>query len=162
MPQIRRATAEDADGCVAVLAALPDYFTPDTHDDARREIASERAWVAAANDGTIEGFVIATTRYPASAEITTAAVYPTLRRQGIGTKLISRALDDLSNDGMVVVEVKTLDASSGYEPYVATRAFWEKQGFVQIDCIDPLPGWQPGNPSAIYVAALRPTLGTTP
>jgi len=28
---------------------------------------------------------------------------------------------------------------------------------VQVDTIDPLPGWQPGNPSAIYVAALGPT-----
>jgi hypothetical protein len=58
---------------------------------------------------------------------------------------------------VVVVEVKTLDASAGYEPYVATRAFWERRGFVRIDCIDPLPGWQPGNPAAIYVAALAPT-----
>jgi len=31
------------------------------------------------------------------------------------------------------------------------------RGFVQIDTIDPLPGWQPGNPSAIYVAALAET-----
>ena len=54
----------------------------------------------------------------------------------------------------MLVEVKTLDVSAGYEPYVSTRAFWERRGFRQIDCIDPLPGWQPGNPSAIYVAAL--------
>jgi hypothetical protein len=26
-----------------------------------------------------------------------------------------------------------------------------------IDTIDPLPGWEPGNPAAIYVAALRAT-----
>lgn len=56
-----------------------------------------------------------------------------------------------------VVEVKTLDSSSGYRPYEATRAFWERNGFVQVDTIDPLPGWEPGNPAAIYVAALRPT-----
>lgn len=57
-------------------------------------------------------------------------------------------------DGVVLVEVKTLDATAAYEPYVATRAFWEHRGFHQIDSIDPLPGWQPGNPSAIYVASL--------
>jgi hypothetical protein len=34
------------------------------------------------------------------------------------------------------------------------RAFWGRRGFVQVDTIDPLPGWQPGNPSAIYIAAL--------
>ena len=49
------------------------------------------------------------------------------------------------------------DCSSGYRPYEATWAFWECSGFIQIDTIDPLPGWQPGNPAAIYVAAVRPT-----
>ena len=67
---------------------------------------------------------------------------------------MKRALADLGSRGIVLVEVKTLDVSAGYEPYVSTRAFWERRGFRQIDCIDPLPGWQPGNPSAIYVAAL--------
>jgi hypothetical protein len=58
---------------------------------------------------------------------------------------------------VTMVEVKTLDASSGYEPYVATRAFWEARGFVQVDRIDPLPGWNPGNPCAIYVRAIAVT-----
>jgi len=51
----------------------------------------------------------------------------------------------------------SLDRSSGYRPYEATRAFWERNGFVHVDTIDPLPGWEPGNPAAIYVAAIRPT-----
>jgi hypothetical protein len=46
---------------------------------------------------------------------------------------------------------------AGYQPYEATRAFWERRGFVQVDTINPLPGWEPGNPAAIYTAALRPT-----
>jgi hypothetical protein len=50
-------------------------------------------------------------------------------------------LEELAGQGIVMVEVKTLDATAGYEPYIATRAFWERRGFVQIDCIDPLPGW---------------------
>jgi hypothetical protein len=53
--------------------------------------------------------------------------------------------------------VKTLDANAGYAPYEATRAFWERCGFVQVDTIDPLPDWQPGSPAAIYVAALAVT-----
>jgi hypothetical protein len=54
--------------------------------------------------------------------------------------------------------VKTLDSSAGYEPYVATRAFWERHGFVQVDAVDPLRGWPPGNPAAIYLCALGPAL----
>jgi hypothetical protein len=54
------------------------------------------------------------------------------------------------------VEVKTLDKSSDYTPY-ATRAFWEARGFIHVDTIDPLPGWQAGNPAAVYIAAMRST-----
>jgi GNAT superfamily N-acetyltransferase len=79
------------------------------------------------------------------------------RGRGHGTTLLGHVLDHLAAAGISVVEVKTLDASSGYLPYEATRAFWERNGFVHVDTIDPLPDWEPGNPAAIYVAALRAT-----
>jgi GNAT superfamily N-acetyltransferase len=153
---VRQATDGDVEGCVRVLAQLPGYFTADTHDKVRTSIPAHRGWVAvddAEGDGVV-GFVIAEQRYVRSAEITYAAVLPDRRHGGIGTALVQRALDELAREGVEVVEVKTLDASAEYEPYVATRAFWEARGFVQVDCIDPLPDWQPGNPAAIYVAAL--------
>jgi ribosomal protein S18 acetylase RimI-like enzyme len=139
-----------------VLARLPDYFTPDTHEDVRRGISNHSAWVATRGREVI-GFVVLERRYPTTAEITFAAVLPEEQGLGVGTGLVDAALGALADDGVVIVEVKTLDATAGYEPYVATRRFWERRGFRQIDCIDPLPGWQPGNPSAIYVAALAPT-----
>jgi ribosomal protein S18 acetylase RimI-like enzyme len=145
---------------VGVLARLPEYFTPNTHDEVRRDLPGQPAWVAIDGDGEgggVVGFVLVRRRYPTTAEITYAAVVPDHRRSGIGTALVDTAVAALAADGAVVVEVKTLDASAGYEPYVATRAFWERCGFHQIDCIDPLPGWQPGNPAALYVAALSPT-----
>ena len=42
---------------------------------------------------------------------------------------------------LITQDEPALDRSSGYRPYEATRAFWEHNGFVQIDTIDPLPGW---------------------
>lgn len=71
--------------------------------------------------------------------------------------ILDHVLGDLADAGVSVVEVKALDRSAGYPPCEATRAFWERRGFVQVDTIDPLPGWEEGNPAAIYVAALRPT-----
>jgi len=156
VPTVRSAGPADVEACVAILRRLPDYFTTDTHADARAAIEQNRAWVAT-ELGNVLGFVVVEQRSSRTAEITFAAVTPERRAQGIGTALVVRALDQLTDDGVAIVEVKTLDASSGYEPYVATRAFWERRGFVQIDCIDPLPGWQAGNPSAIYVAALSLT-----
>ena len=152
MVSIRIAALSDVEACVGVLSALPEYFTPDTHDDLRNRFADCTVYVAADGDDII-GIALLQPQY-ASGEIYYAGVLPTRQREGIGRRLITALL---TSTDLPVVEVKTLDASSGYEPYVATRAFWEAMGFVQIDCIDPLPGWQPGNPSAIYVCAIRPT-----
>lgn len=86
-----------------------------------------------------------------------AAVAPEHRGVGIGTLLLDRLFEDLGERGVQLVEAKTLDASSEYEPYIATRAFWEARGFVQVDCIDRCQAGSRGNPSAIYVAALDST-----
>ena len=126
---------------------MPDFFTPSTHEDVRRDLPGSPAWVAVERDRLL-GFVLARRRFSSAAEITFAAVIPSWR--------------DLAASGLQVVQVKTLDASAGYEPYLATRAFWERRGFVQVDTIDPLPGWVPGNPAAIYARPLSPaTCGRT-
>jgi hypothetical protein len=120
----------DVDGCIEVLRGLPDYFTPDTHQQVAVGIRADDAWCR--GHGRIVGKpVLLQQRYRLSAEIT------------------SKAIEQARSLGLRAIEVKTLDESSDYEPYIATRAFWERMGFVQIDCIDPLPGWPPGNPSAI-------------
>ena len=157
MVAIRTASQSDVEGCVAVLAALPDYFTPDTYDDLRQRFDECRVWVAEGEDVGIIGCVLLQPRYEHSAEIFYAAVHPDHQRRGVGRRLVERLLSETE---LPVIEVKTLDASSGYEPYEATRAFWQAMGFVQIDCIDPLPGWQPGNPSAIFIRALERTIGS--
>lgn len=155
MLAIRRAVPSDADGCVRIVRGLPDYFTDDVPGKVAAEVRTHPTWVA--DDGNIAGFAIVDHRSPRAAEILWMAVTAPLRRRGVGTLLLDRVLRELADDGLRVVEVKTLDASAGYEPYVATRAFWERHGFVQVDMIDPLPDWPPGNPAAIYVAALAVT-----
>jgi GNAT superfamily N-acetyltransferase len=79
-----------------------------------------------------------------------------IRGRGHGTMLLGHVVGHLATTGISVVAAKTLARSAGYRPYEATRAFWERNGFVHIDTIDPLPGRPPGNPAAICVAALRP------
>jgi ribosomal protein S18 acetylase RimI-like enzyme len=155
--EIRLAPPADIDGCVAVLAALPDYFTPDTHDDLRDRFARCTTYVAVDGDAVV-GCVLLQPQYE-SGEIYYAGVLPDRQREGIGRRLVAALLD---GSDLAVIEVKTLDASANYEPYVATRAFWSAMGFVQIDCIDPLPGWNAGNPAAIYVCALRSTQNSLP
>ena len=154
---IRRARVEDVGGCVSVLAALPEYFTPDTYDDLRERFDRCTTYVAVDGDAVV-GCVLLQPQYE-SGEIYYAGVLPDRQREGIGSRLVTALLEE---SDLAVIEVKTLDASANYEPYVATRAFWSAMGFVQIDCIDPLPGWNAGNPAAIYVCALRSTQNSLP
>jgi GNAT superfamily N-acetyltransferase len=156
MPAVRRFQAGDTPAATAIIRGLPDYFTDDVPAKVEHDAASHQAWVLT-DSGTVAGFAVAATKSPSGAEILWIAMDATRRGRGHGTRLLSHVLDHLAADGISVVEAKTLDRSSGYRPYEATRAFWERNGFIHIDTINPPPGWQPGNPAAIYVAALRPT-----
>jgi len=153
--RVRRSLPDDLDACLAIVRALPDYFTDDVPDAIRHDLQKHEGWVA--DDGAAAGFVVVDRRSSAAAEILWAAVHPARRGAGVGTILIDHVLDALAAEGVLLVEAKTLDRAAGYPPYEATRAFWERRGFVQVDSIDPMPGWQPGSPCALYVAALGTT-----
>lgn len=158
MPAIRGLTAGDVPAVAAIVEGLPDYFTSDVPAQVSQDAASHAGWVLV-DSGAVVGFVLAARRSAGGAEVLWMAIDSSRRGHGHGTFLINRVLDDLAAEGVSVVEVKTLDRSADYQPYEATRAFWERRGFVHVDTIDPLPEWPPGNPAAIYVAALRPTRG---
>jgi len=156
MLTVRSMVAGDVPAVTAIVRGLPDYFTANVPGQVEADAARHAGWVLADPEG-IAGFAVAARKSARGAEILWLAIDAARRGQGLGTVLVNRVLDDLADDGVSVVEAKTLDRSAGYPPYEATVAFWERRGFVQVDTIDPLPGWQPGNPAAIYVAALRPT-----
>lgn len=156
----RSLTAEDVPAITAIVEGLPDYFTSDVPEKIGHDAASHGGWVLV-DSGAVAGFVLAARKSARGAEVLWIAIDSSRRGHGHGTFLLNRVLDELAADGVSVVEAKTLDQSADYQPYVATRAFWERRGFVQVDTIDPMPGWQPGNPAAIYVAALRPTRDQT-
>ena len=139
-----------------VAGELDDFFTDDVPDKVRGDLRSHGGWVIE-EAGSVVGFVITERRGERAAEILWAAVSADRQAAGLGTQLVDHVLDRLRLDGVQIVEVKTLDASAGYAPYEATRAFWLARGFIQLDVIDPLPDWPPGNPAAILAAALATT-----
>ena len=143
-----------------IVRALPDFFTEDVPSRVRGDLERHDGWVVV-DAGEVIGFVIVDRRSSQAAEILWIAVEPARRDGGYGTRLLDHALGVLRDQGIALVEVKTLDRSADYPPYEATRAFWERSGFVQIDCIDEFPEWEPGNPAAIYVAALETTMRAT-
>ncbi|KAA8939176.1 GNAT family N-acetyltransferase, partial [Mycobacterium sp.] len=152
----RRSRPDDVVGCVAIVRDLPDYFTKDVPARVTVDLADHYGWVATDTRGVV-GFTVIDRRSERTAEILWMAVRNISRGAGIGTALLDHVLGELGDEGLQLVEVKTLDAAADYAPYVATRAFWERRGFIQIDTIDPMPGWQSGDPAAVCVAALAPT-----
>ena len=154
--QVRAARFDDFEACLQIVRALPDFFTEDVPDTVRGDLERHDGWVIV-EAGEMVGFVVVDRRSSQAAEILWIAVEPDRRDSGYGTRLLNHVLGVLRDQGIALVEVKTLDHSAGYAPYKATQAFYERNGFVQIDCIDEFPGWPPGNPAAIYVAALETT-----
>jgi hypothetical protein len=126
-----------------------------------RDAAAHDAWALTGAVG-IAGFAVAARRPPGGAEILWIAVDLAGRGRGQEPGSWAAFWTIWHSRGASMVVAETLDRSAGYPPYEATRGFWERRGFAQVDTIDPLPGWQPGNPAAIYVAALRPTRRRAP
>ena len=153
VPLVRPAAHEDLDRCLEIIVGLPEYFTADVASSVAADYAQHSPWVVVDGSATV-GFAVVARRSPLAAEILWAAVAASHRGTGFGTALIDHLAERLTDYGVRVVEVKTLDRSAGYPPYRSTIGFWERRGFILIDVIDPLPGWQPGNPCAIYVQAL--------
>jgi GNAT superfamily N-acetyltransferase len=156
VPVVRLFQPHDLPAIKGIIERLDAYFTPDVPEKIGLDVSSQYTWVLVEGDQVL-GVSVVEKRSAEAAEILWMAVEPSWRGRGVGTQLLSYVIEALTAEGVSVVEVKTLDGSSDYEPYVATRAFWRSRGFVQIDRVDPLPGWQPGNPCAICVAALRAT-----
>lgn len=156
MVEVRRFADGDGPVVAGIIRGLPEYFTDNVPAEVERDVVAHDAWVVT-ESGIVTGLAVAARKSHGGAEILWIAVDAARRGQGYGTTLLGHVLDHLAADGVSVVEAKTLDRSSGYAPYEATRAFWERNGFIHVDTIDPLPGWQAGNPAAIYVAAIRAT-----
>ena len=113
MASVRAATAQDAVTCAAIVAGLSDFFTDDVPDKLRSDLRDHGGWVID-DAGGVVGFAIVQRRGMRAAEILWAAVAADRRGAGLGTRLVNHVLDELSADGVQIVEVKTLDPSAGY------------------------------------------------
>ena len=144
---------EHVEACLTIARELGQYFTEEAVATMNNDIRSYPTYVAV-NFDKVQGFATIQCRNDYAAEILWMAVNPENKRRGIGSALVDRIIDDLRHQGIRLLEVKTLSGDVDYPPYEATRRFYEKMGFIHLETIDPYPGWEPGNPCAIYVKAL--------
>lgn len=130
-----------------IAKALPEWFDENEITEISIHLANLSSFVAVNSDKVI-AFAIMDDTSEDSVEIKHIAVSKDSQNMGYGTKLLEHIEDLYSTKKFI--EVKTLDESAEYEPYIRTRAFYENNGFKKVGVIDPYPGWSPGNPCAVY------------
>lgn len=118
---MRAARFDDLEACLQIVRALPDFFTEDVPTRVRGDLERHDGWVIV-DAGEVVGFAIVDRRSSQAAEILWIAVQPARRDTGFGTLLLNHVLGVLRDQGIALVEVKTLDRSADYAPYEATNA----------------------------------------
>ncbi|MGH2528984.1 MAG: GNAT family N-acetyltransferase [Actinomycetota bacterium] len=121
----------------------------------RRDLERDDVAIAVISNQVV-GFVVSRRKSPSIVEIRWLAAAQRVQQRGIGTALMAHVHERARTAGARLLEVKTLDTSVPSADYAATRLFYEKRGFELLESIDPFPGWEPGNPCAIYVKILEP------
>ncbi len=84
-----------------------------------------------------------------AAEIAVMGVAPQWRRHGIGKKLFWRCAQWCWQRGICYLQAKTLGEGHPDALYAGTRAFYQKMGFVPLECFSEI--WGPENPCQIMV-----------
>jgi GNAT superfamily N-acetyltransferase len=151
--QLRRAITDEHEMCWPIAEKLPESFTASGVEALRRDLERHGALVAA-SDRAIIGFAVTKEKSTSIMELLWLAVAEGHQRGGVGSALLARVCDEATAAGTRVLEVKTLAAGAESAEYEVTRRFYEARGFELLEEIDPYPGWEPGNPCAIYVKPL--------
>jgi len=138
--------------CRAILEALPDWFAIPESREAYIVQVAELAMVAAHDGDRPVGFATLKPQTSASSELHLIAVLQSHHRRGIGAGLLQRIEALARQAGARLLTVKTLAPSSPYPPYAATRAFYERQGFLPVEVFPLL--WGPEDPCLLMVKPL--------
>ena len=133
---IRPLAPSDADACDAVVLTLPYHFGDEGgRAECARAVRTQEGLVAV-EEGEVLGFLTLARYDPRSAEITWMAVRADRRRHGIGRRLIERAVENLSRDGVELLSLLTVSDSEPDEresdDCADTRAFYRALGFVPL------------------------------
>jgi GNAT superfamily N-acetyltransferase len=150
---LRSLTTEDAPAIAALAESLPQWFNRDVSGLACAEAARCPGVAAVGADGALLGLVI-WEHLATDTDIKWIMVAPELHRQGIGRKLMERAIAEAKTAGMIRLIVSTVAPTVDYEPYARSRAFYEALGFM-LERVEPGgDGWPDGWDKATYCREL--------
>lgn len=149
--RFREAASADAPAMTALIASLPEWFTPDEIETVR-QVVGPPGVVAVADDSRVIGMCVWEQRVD-EWEICWLAVARNLHRRGVGRRMLAWMLQRARRARIARIRVQTVAATTNCEPYVATRAFYEACGF-ELDSIEP-QAWPDGTDKAVYVLSVH-------
>jgi ribosomal protein S18 acetylase RimI-like enzyme len=138
--------------CAELLATVPHWFGITEANERYQRVADRCPTLVAMDNGRAVGFLTVVHHSPHAAELHVLAVRPELHRTGIGRTLVSAAEDRLRSEGVQYVQVKTLSASAGDEPYLRTLAFYTALDFRVLEEMPSL--WDAHNPAVLLIKRL--------
>lgn len=148
---LRRYASEDAAGCAAVFASIPEWFGIPTATDAYlADLPRLPTWVATV-EGSVAGFVSLVRPQPRAFEMHVLAVARTRHGQGIGRALVELAERFARAQDGRLMQVKTLGPSHADAFYEQTRSFYQRLGYEPLLETDRL--WE-GAPTLVLVKPL--------
>ncbi len=141
-----------ANVCVPILRALPEWFGIDVAIEQYGRDIDELPTFVARPDSQIAGFVTVKQHNKGAAELLVMGVLPQMHRRGIGCYLLGRAEEWLQRAGTRYLQVKTLGPSHPDQNYAKTREFYLAMGFWPLEEMQAL--WDESNPALVMVKTL--------
>jgi ribosomal protein S18 acetylase RimI-like enzyme len=138
--------------CAELLATVPHWFGMTDANERYQRVADRCPTLIALDDKRAVGFLAVVRHSPHAAELHVMAVRPELHRNGIGRMLVAAAEDRLRSESVEYLQVKTLSASAGDEPYLGTLAFYTALDFRVLEEMPSL--WGADNPAVVLIKRL--------
>lgn len=139
--------------CSMILQELPTWFGLPASNADYAAAAEHHPTIVASIDGRPVGLLTIVQHSEAAAEVYVMAVLPQHHRRGIGAAMLDVAEEQLAEQGVEFLQVKTLDETHPDPGYVETRAFYRANGFVPLEVFPEL--WGSDNPALQMIKHIR-------
>jgi GNAT superfamily N-acetyltransferase len=139
--------------CEEILRSLPLWFGIEESLLMYAKDSGRLPTFAVLEAGRIVGFLSLMQHFPTAWEIHCVAIHAQSRNQGYGKALLSHAERWLVEQGVSLLQVKTIAATSASASYAQTREFYSRLGFLPLEVFPHL--WSPSNPCLQLVKFLR-------
>lgn len=126
------------------MHSLPEWFSPPEDIDKKSLIHRDFPFFAAYDEDRPIGFAALKIHNEYTAEIFNLGILKNYHMQGVGGRLLEKAISFCTAKRYLFLTVKTLDSSADYKPYKGTNSFYRKMGFIPLEVFKTF--WNEENP----------------